>query len=119
MAQAVHSWVPGSVSRLAIELPQVYSRHHQTAAKAGTDPNDLIQLAAVVGALCNAFESVDTQIVYLPAEWKGQVPKDIMHRRAAERLNAEEAACLPSLAKSKIHNVLDAVSIGLVVLGRM
>lgn len=124
MGQRVCEWsrlnaMTGEVDRLAIELPQVYERGHQTERKRGTDPNDLIQLAAVVGTLCHVFESAAAQIVYLPAEWKGQVPKEIMHERARKRLSAEEMTRLPILAKSTLHNVLDAVSIGLVVLERM
>lgn len=116
MADAVRAWVAGvgvDVKRLAIELPQVYHN------KIETDQNDLIQLAAVVGAICDRFRAAGEPKVYLPAEWKGQAPKPVIHARMAKRLDEREAAALPSMAKSKLHNVLDAVSIGLVDLQRM
>lgn len=115
MAEAARTWVAivgVHVDRLVVELPQVYH------AKIETDQNDLIHLAAVVGALCSEFKDADIEVV-LPAEWKGQVPKAIMHARMMKRLDTDERAALPTLPKSKLHNVLDAVSIGLVDLKRM
>lgn len=116
MAEAVRSWVAVvgvQVSTLAIELPQVYH------AAIETDQNDLIALAAVVGALCREFSDAEETKVYLPAEWKGQAPKEIVHARAMKRLDAAEAATIPEMAKSKKHNMLDGVSIGLVFLKRL
>ncbi len=98
---------------LAIELPQVY-----VASRSKGDPNDLIQLAAVVGGLCLAFEAAQ-QRVYLPAEWKGQAPKEVIHGRVDKRLNEDEAAAISCRRKGLLHNVKDAVGIGLVFLGRL
>lgn len=126
MAGAVRRWADsiGSIERLIVELPQIYPRGHQLAPKAGTDPNDLVHLAAVVGALSAAFATVETEIV-LPAEWKGQIPKKIMHARVVGDsiktgiLAPAEKAVLPKLPVSKLHNTLDAVAMGLVDVGRM
>jgi hypothetical protein len=101
------------VARLVVELPQVYIQ-----AKSKGDPNDLIHLAAVVGGLCVAFDTSPQQI-YLPAEWKGQVPKEIVHARAQQRLSDEERSRVSCRRKSLLHNVNDAVSIGLKFLGRL
>jgi hypothetical protein len=101
------------VDQLVVELPQVY-----VTARAKGDPNDLIQLAAVVGGLCVAFEKARSK-VYLPAEWKGQVPKEIVHARALQRLSTDERSRISCRKKALLHNAMDAVSIGLKYLGRL
>jgi hypothetical protein len=101
------------VQHFVVELPQVY-----TVTKSKGDPNDLVQLAAVVGGLCVAFKDAN-QVVYLPAEWKGQAPKEIIHARAAARLSPEEQGRISCRRKSLLHNVLDATALGLKFLGRM
>jgi len=120
MASAVAEWCRGrgEITGVVIELPQVRKREHQRAAKKGTDPNDLIQLAAVVAAISDRFRdsaSVGGGVrAFLPEEWKGTIPKKIHHERALARLDAAELAAIPQLASSKLHNVLDAVALGLV-----
>lgn len=128
MALAVKKWahriaighmLPPAIDRLVVEMPVVYP-HGPSGKKAGTDPNDLIALAAVVGALCLAFdETVEPINVYAPREWKGQIPKIIHHQRALARLDAEELAHVPKLAKSRLHNALDGMALGLTDLGRL
>lgn len=114
MVAAVREFIGArEVDQLVVELPQVYIQARQKG-----DPNDLIQLAAVVGGLCVAFETA-AQKVYLPAEWKGQVPKDIMHARAMARLTTDEQQRITCRKKSLMHNAKDAVSIGLKFLGRL
>lgn len=120
MATAIRDWtvvVGVRVDRLAIELPQVY---HD---KIETDQNDLIDLAAVVGATCARFPGAE-HVVYWPAEWKGQVPKDIVHARMWKRLTPAEVAVVPRAARGKVrasllHNMYDGISIGLVDVGRL
>jgi Holliday junction resolvasome RuvABC endonuclease subunit len=94
---------------LVTELPQVYTR---TRSKG--DPNDLISLALFVGALA-FYAGRGGYKLYKPAEWKGQVTKEITELRAKKRLTSDELAKieLPS-AKSLAHNVWDAVALGLV-----
>lgn len=125
MAQAVMLWASrvhsGRIAQLVIEQPFIYPKASTLGKKAGTDPNDLIHLAIVVGAILGraAYLSAPAVKMYLPAEWKGQVPKDICHDRARARLSPIESARLPKLAKSRLHNALDALALGLVYLGRM
>ena len=57
--------------------------------------------------------STDT-ILVKPAEWKGQVPKKIMNERVLSKLSAQERA----IVKDN-HNAIDAVGLGLHVLGRL
>jgi hypothetical protein len=114
MVVAVRAFVGGrDLSHFVVELPQVYIQARQKG-----DPNDLIHLAAVVGGLCMAFEK-SSQRIYLPAEWKGQVPKDIVHARARARLSEAELGRITCRKKSLMHNVLDAVALGLKFLGRL
>jgi hypothetical protein len=101
------------VTELVVELPQVYR-----FSRSKGDPNDLIQLAAVVGALCEAFAPAQ-QRIYLPAEWKGQVSKDVLWERACKRLTPEEEGRVVCRQKTLLHNARDAVVLGLQALGRM
>jgi hypothetical protein len=113
MAKATRRWLPTddvAEGELIIELPQVYRSGHQVGRKSGTNPNDLIELAAVVGAIQACLGLPTT--VYLPAEWKGQVPKEIVHERARKRLSSEEIVAIEQeLPRAGLaHNVWDAVA---------
>jgi RNase H-fold protein (predicted Holliday junction resolvase) len=116
MARAVATWADfvHSPIQLVIELPQVYQGSKQTG-----DPNDLIDLAAIVGGICAIMQCGPETKIYKPREWKGQAPKEIIHERARKRLSTAELAAMVLPAKSLQHNVLDAVAIGLVYLRRM
>lgn len=93
---------------LAIELPQTYGGRSGKG-----DTNDLIRLAAVVGAIVVGFPLHSTT-VYRPREWKGQVEKQVMNRRVAAALSEIERKRveLPR-AKSLHHNVFDGIGIGM------
>lgn len=95
----------------AIEIPQVYRFSKG-------DPNDLIDLTAVAGAIVGTLGG--KWIAYKPREWKKQVDKMMMVERIKSRLTNEEHArmTLPR-AKSLAHNVWDGVGIGLHCLGRL
>lgn len=94
---------------VVLELQQVYR----------TTPNasDLLQVNGVTGALAGA--TTESVIGYLPREWKGSTPKDIHHKRVLAKLSTREASGIPVMAKSLLHNCLDAVGLGLFHLGRM
>jgi len=125
MAVAVDNWTD-TQPRIVIEFPQVYKRQHMSARKKGTDPNDLLQLAAVVGAITSCVSSIDVAVL-LPMEWKGQVDKAVMWDRALKRLSTEELSRVPGpnvpgkprVLKSLAHNMHDAIMLGLVHLGRL
>jgi hypothetical protein len=125
MVKAVRDWAMErgtTPCELVIELPQVYKASHQRGAKVGTDPQDLIELAAVVGGLVCMFRASNQKTrTYLPAEWKGQVPKSIVHDRARKRLSAAELAIVEeNLPRASLaHNVWDAVSLFLRYVGRL
>lgn len=83
-----------------------------------TNPNDLLDLAmcsgAFYGALCVEMRS--SLVLVEPAEWKAQVPKDITRRRIEGLLTDAEKACIKK--GGEMHNVYDAIGIGLFALGR-
>lgn len=103
---------------VVIERPQVYTQN-----KLKGDPNDLITLAIVVGqltqALYTAFRGMPQLLVWRPADWKGQLPKNVSIERTQCRISESERerVQLPK-AVSLQHNVWDAVGIGLRYYGR-
>lgn len=118
MARNAEPWV------LVCEHPQVYR-----AAKSKGDPNDLVLLATINGALAGALSMAvaqrDVGLVILsptPAEWIGQTPKSTTGDpwasargvRIRERLSADE---VQTIVVS--HDAIDAVGIGLWALGRL
>jgi hypothetical protein len=95
---------------LAIERPQVYTQNRLKG-----DPNDLIDLALMAGALVGMVEiEIGGITLYLPRQWKGQLPKDVTTERSQKKLSKDERAVI-ELPRSvgKQHNVWDAVGIGL------
>lgn len=104
---------------IVVEVPQVY------VARSGAPPGDLVDVAVMAGLVIGLAVSKGAEIVQTPrpAEWKGQVPKAVLHSRLWSLLSAVEEASLradlSAVATSKRHNVLDAVGIGLWALRRM
>lgn len=96
---------------LAIELPRTYGGR---AAKG--DANDLIQLAAVVGAITVRLRLPTT--TYLPDHWKGQTSKDVTKNRVEERLSPAEHARIVWPCASLRHNVIDGIALGMFHLRR-
>ncbi len=105
-----------TIDLVAIECPQVYDAPKQVGRQ-----SDLIRLAVVVGAvLAIARPWCKAALLLQPAEWKGQVKKEVMEQRIRERLAPEELGAVEDLElKTIAHNVIDAIGIGLVRCGRM
>lgn len=83
-----------------------------------TNPNDLLDLAMCAGAFYGALcvDMVATLTIVEPAEWKAQVPKDITRKRIETLLGSTEKVLIKK--GGEMHNVYDAIGIGLFVLGR-
>ena len=93
---------------VVIEIPVIYPQDSKT------DPNNLITLALRAGSIAGRFRHANRKVEYVkPGTWKGQTPKDINHRRTMGKLTDEEKECMPKLPKTKAHNMLDAIGIGL------
>jgi hypothetical protein len=92
------------------------------ARKERTDAaDDLLDLTGVLGALVGSFRIVlwDPR----PEEWKGQVPKEVTHRRLEKiYLTDAEKFCrdqtLRAVPPSLRHNALDAIALGVEYLRR-
>ena len=97
-----------SSKRTIIERPQVYAQR-----KWRGDPNDLIGVALVAGAVAALFPPVD---FVLPHTWKGSAPKDVVSARTRAALTPDE---LKLVAGVKKHDVWDAVGLGLWSLNRL
>jgi hypothetical protein len=95
-----------------IEKPQVYR-----AVSSKGNPNDLITLAILVGRYAERLTLAGVCVdLVTPASWKGQIPKDVHHARVVSGLSAAEVAILDRgairpRAKTRDHNVLDAVAL--------
>ncbi len=101
-----------------IERPTVYRRGGKG------DPADLISIAIVAGAAARTAKAVR---FVEPRTWKGSVPKKIHNKRVLDALHDEtygsEVDVWNTAAGPEpiylLHNMIDAVGIGLYQLGRM
>lgn len=95
-----------AVDRIAIEGMQVYKDAPEKA-------NSLIPLAFIGGGIAYALQKrwPDAALVVpKPAEWKGQIPKKIHHKRILARLNAPLSSVV---AKKHLSHVTDAAGLAL------
>ncbi len=98
------------LEKLVAEIPQVYRFGKG-------DPADLIEIAGVVGAIAFCIPAAG-RTHFLPRTWKGQVPKEAHHPRILKKLSSDEVSRIESTPKSLMHNVVDAIGIGLFALER-
>lgn len=100
---------------LAIEVPQIYSQ-----AQWKGDPNDCIDVAIAAGVAIGQVEPSCIIHKYRPRQWKGTKKKAVDHRQTRAILSATELDIVTQcgVSKGKLHNVLDAVGVGLRKLNR-
>jgi len=91
--------------KVVVEKPVSY-----TLAQQKGDQNDLIDVALSAGA---AMAACPVALTFAPGEWKGQVPKHIHHARIDRDLTLPMRAAIARVAKTKQHNLLDAIALGL------
>ncbi len=129
MAIAVREWVGYTPLDLVLEYPRVYPNHSN---KRSEDPNDLLELAGVDGAIAALLGPARH---YFPSDWKGQVPANACARQILRKLELKESNVIENLGPFLVnlnardakglqvthnaHNTLDAVGIGLHQLGRL
>ena len=109
-ADATHIAI--KADKMIVEIPQVYP------GPRAEDPNDLIGVAVIAGQWIRSVSAPDTRRVF-PRQWKGGVDKKIHNGRVLAKLSATELECVPKMAASKLHNVIDAIGLGLFDLERM
>jgi hypothetical protein len=109
-----------TADRLAIEVP--FARpsdfQGQSAAVVAKRMNDLFSVNISAGQWIRSVSAPHTRRLK-PHEWKGGLSKERHHPRILEALAPHELALIPKLAEYKLHNVIDAIGIGLFDLGRM
>ncbi|NIQ90988.1 MAG: hypothetical protein GWM98_04570 [Nitrospinaceae bacterium] len=101
----------GWFSCAVVEIPQIYDRR-----KWKGDPNDLIKVAVTAGALAGTFFRRTGSIEFVkPATWKGSRPKEIDNEFTLSLLTPDELLRFEraKAPKSKRHNLIDAIGIGL------
>lgn len=132
MGRAAHAWLVGlgvstCLRALRVERPRVLDPTHQRKEKRGADPNDLLSLTAVAGAL-GALLPPGVELSHaFPDEWKGgSVEKHAMNARVWKRLTEAERARVDRRSRAEPggnigldHNTLDGVGIGLDYHGRL
>ncbi|OHD23890.1 MAG: hypothetical protein A2Y38_20305 [Spirochaetes bacterium GWB1_59_5] len=105
-------------SSMRLSLVVVEDMRSYALASQKGDQNDLIHLAQI-GAFIAGYVRPERVMHIAPAQWKGQMPKDVSHRRIEERLFAPERAVLSTLPDTgKRQHAMDAVGVGLCALGR-
>lgn len=121
IAQHFASQMPKGANRVLVERMWMYPpKPGESLSRATAVANDLLDLQAIggmVAALCLAPGCfIEWQTA---AQWKGQVPKDVTHRRLKKSLSVVEYAVmenrLAAVPKSLQHNVKDAVALGVSV----
>ena len=97
-------------SEAVVEIPQVYPQRSWKG-----DPNDLIDVAVVAGAAVAALSFHTAPELVRPHAWKGNRPKAVDNRLTKSLLNRKERALLSKCGAPArlMHNVVDAVGIGL------
>lgn len=100
--------------RVVMEIPKIYDRRRWKG-----NPNDLLPVAANGALIAGTLRPTHFEVV-IPEDWKGQTPKEIQNTRDQRVLSPAELAVLKAVpvAASKLHNVIDAVGIGLWALKR-
>lgn len=103
------------VRKVVIELPEIYNPRFMKG-----DPNDLINVTRVVGAIEHCFYGVAEVRVVQPKIWKGQAHKDVTAHRVRHTLDQVENIVLGTTdcPRHLKHNVYDAIGLGLWSLGR-
>ncbi len=98
-----------------IEVPQVYPQRRWKG-----DPNDLIGVALIAGAVGHALADSGNVEFVKPHEWKGNAPKKVGVGQTLGCLTDDERRILDDsgVINSKKHNMIDAVGLGLWKLGR-
>jgi hypothetical protein len=101
------------VRRIVIEIPQVYPAHP-------VPPNDLVTLAFLAGRYVGGARVGAEVYTVFPHQWKGNLSKEACAARVRFRLSAEEKKVVDDLRvpAKQLHNVMDAIGIGLFALGR-
>lgn len=107
LARELYARGYGGANSIVSEWPEVYEQ-------GDADPNKLLYMPAVVGAVL-AKIGYGNVVLVAPKLWKGQVPKPIHNARMLKRLDGAELAVLEraQIPASQLNNAIDAIGLGL------
>lgn len=94
---------------VVIEKPQIY----QAARQKGSQ-EDIANLLICTGMVMGSLYHHTSEFRFVkPSAWGGQIPKDIKNKRVVERLTKDELGTIEVPSAGLVHNVYDAIGIGL------
>lgn len=97
-----------------ISSAAIYVEDQQVYPGAEQDPNDLLKVAKVAGAIAAAHSPQGTVAWMMPRVWTRSVKKRIRHLRQPKRLSVGEQALIDAIRPASLaHNAKDAVGMGL------
>lgn len=122
LGRAVEDWTREAQQRFLLPdvVDQLVTEGQQVYGGRSADPNDLLPLAYLCGAVHVRIRAHQT-LMPLPREWKGSLKKEIFTKQILLRLHKDEL-CIINETKcpaSKLHNVIDAAGLGLWALGSL
>lgn len=94
---------------IVLEFPRIYPKGSKEKRTDSADPNDLLWVSAVAGALA----TLAPPKIYYPSDWKGQSKKEKTLRLVLQASNPTERSIIESIQGYKRHNAVDAVGIGM------
>ena len=129
MGALTEKWVRGVLGgglpdHISIEKTTIYPTRGRGSKRDSKVPESLLQVTGTAGAIATRCSGPNTRIFRdeLPSRWKGPVNKEIMWRRVGPKLSDYERSivefALRPHAKALHHNTLDAVMMGMFVVGR-
>ena len=101
----------GDWRRALIEMPFIYPH------RSNVDPNSLMVLARQVGNYQALLEGLGVKVeLVFPADWKGQLLKEVMHPRILGAISTDEEKKIflqasKGLSKKGLGDMLDAVGL--------
>lgn len=114
--RAIHKEVEelaGGPAEVVLEFPRIYPKGRGQTDH--VDPNDLLWVAAVAGAM----STLGPSRIYYPSDWKGQSKKEKTLRLVFQACTPAERAVIEQVKGWKRHNAVDAVGIGMYHLKRI
>jgi hypothetical protein len=122
LGKAVETWTLEARQRYLLPevLDQLVTEGQQVYGGRSADPNDLLPLAYLCGAVHVRVPAFQT-LMPLPREWKGSLKKEVFTKQILMRLHKDELTVINEVKcpPSKLHNVIDAAGLGLWALGSL
>lgn len=103
------------IGLLVLEWPEVYRDGVRKFSAAGkrsmTNPNDLLELAAVEGGIVQGLPALERYERYTPRQWKRSYRKERYQEAIMAALKPEERALVERTPESLRHNVIESAGL--------